>query len=444
MRATRGGRVLVAVAMLVGAAVAPLAGPAPALAVTNPAGYVNTLIGTSNSGETFPGADTPYGMVQWSPENTAGNQTRTVRPGGYGYNATRIRGFSLTHMSGTGCAGGSGDIPFMPHVGTVATSPSADTTDATYASDFSHADETATAGYYRVRLNSGVNAELTATTRTGSGRFTYPTGSTASMLVRTSNSEVGSSAAQVTIDAAEPHHQRLGDQRQLLRLHQRRRPAQLLHAALHRGVRPAVHHRGHLAGRHAATRHDDRVAAAPTYGTDGWPVAGKGSGGYVTFDLSRAPPSACGSASRTSARPTPRPTSRPRTRPGRPSTRCASAPPTPGTPSSAASTSPAAAPTQLTDVLHRALPRPAAPERLQRRQRPVHRHGPAGAHGGERPAAQYANFSGWDVYRGAGPAGDAAHARTSARTSPSRCSTRPTRTAASGTAGPTTRAARTS
>src|SRR4051794_27607140 len=112
MRSNRGGLGLVAVAMLVGAVAAPPAGAAPARAATTPAGYVNTLVGT-DGGETFPGADTPYGMVQWSPENTAGNQTRTVRPGGYGYTTTRTRGFSLTHMSGTGCAGGSGDIPFM-------------------------------------------------------------------------------------------------------------------------------------------------------------------------------------------------------------------------------------------------------------------------------------------------------------------------------------------
>src|SRR6266511_3758788 len=144
----------------------------------------------------------PASPVQWCPENTRGNQTRTVEPGGYGFDATRIRGFSLTHMSGTGCAGGYGDIPFYPHVGSVTSSPSSDTTDSIYASNFSHANETATAGYYRVLLNSGVNAELTATTRTGSGRFTYPSSGTATMLVRTSNSEVGSSAASTTIDAA--------------------------------------------------------------------------------------------------------------------------------------------------------------------------------------------------------------------------------------------------
>src|SRR3954462_7466211 len=102
-----------------GAAVSVIPLASPAAAVANPAGYVNTLVGTSNSGETWPGADTPFGMVQWSPENTAGNQTRTVEPGGYGYDNTRIRGFSLTHLSGTGCAGASGDIPFMPFVGPV-------------------------------------------------------------------------------------------------------------------------------------------------------------------------------------------------------------------------------------------------------------------------------------------------------------------------------------
>ncbi|WP_327006411.1 GH92 family glycosyl hydrolase [Dactylosporangium sp. NBC_01737] len=285
MRSTGGGRALVAVAMLVGAAAAPLAGAAPALAVTNPAGYVNTLVGT-NGGETFPGADTPYGMVQWSPENTAGNQTRTVRPGGYGYNTTRTRGFSLTHMSGTGCAGGSGDIPFMPHVGTVASSPSADTTDATYASGFSHADETATAGYYRVRLNSGVNTELTASTRTGAGRFTYPTGSTASMLIRTSNSEVGSSAATVNIDAANrtiSGSVTSGNFCGYINAVGRRSYYTLHFTAVFDKPFSSVGTWQDNALRPGTTS----ASGGTTYGTDGWPVAGKGSGGYVTFDLSQ-------------------------------------------------------------------------------------------------------------------------------------------------------------
>src|SRR3954465_11506040 len=151
--------------------------PAPAAAqsaVADPAAAVNTLIGT-NRGETFPGADTPYGMVQWSPENTRGNQTRTPQPGGDDYNVTKVRGFSLTHMSGTGCAGGSGDIPFLPYPGSVTSSPTSDSSDSTYASTFSHGNETAAAGYYRVGLDNGANVELSATTHTGAGRLTYPT-----------------------------------------------------------------------------------------------------------------------------------------------------------------------------------------------------------------------------------------------------------------------------
>ncbi len=257
---------------------------APAQAVPNPAGYVNTLIGSSNSGETFPGAVRPFGMVQWSPENTAGNQTRTPEPGGYSYSATRIRGFSLTHLSGTGCAGASGDIPFLPYLGTVNSSPSADTTDSIYASNFAHTNETATAGYYQVQMASGVNAELTASMRTGSGRFTYPAG-TASMLVRTSNSEVGSSAASTTIDAAN------------------RTITGSVTSGNFCGYINAVGRRSYYTLHFTAvfdkpfsttgTWQDGTLrpntttaTGATTYGTDGWPVAGRGSGGYVTFDLS--------------------------------------------------------------------------------------------------------------------------------------------------------------
>jgi len=200
-RLRRRPRAALSISLAVALAVAGLSAPTATAAVADPAAAVNTLVGTSNSGETFPGADTPFGMVQWSPENTKGDQTRTPQPGGYDYNVTRVRGFSLTHMSGTGCAGGSGDVPILPYPGTVSTSPSSDKADATYASGFAHANETGTAGYYRVGLDSGVNVELSATTHSGAGRFTYPAGKTASLLVRTSNSEVGSSAAQTTIDA---------------------------------------------------------------------------------------------------------------------------------------------------------------------------------------------------------------------------------------------------
>ncbi|MDE3156810.1 MAG: glycoside hydrolase family 92 protein, partial [Acidobacteriota bacterium] len=174
--------------------------PRSAAVVGDPAALVNPFIGTANGGNTFPGASVPFGMVQWSPENTRGDHTRVAAPGGYQYDVTRIRGFSLTHLSGTGCRGASGDVPILPLAGPVTTSPSADATDRVYASRFAHANEQASPGFYEVRLASGVHVELTATTRTGAGRFTYPAGRPETLLIRASDSEVGSSAATVSID----------------------------------------------------------------------------------------------------------------------------------------------------------------------------------------------------------------------------------------------------
>lgn len=171
-------------------------------APADPASAVNPLIGTSNAGNTYPGSVVPFGMLAWSPQNSTGNQFSTPAPGGYRYDATKIRGFSLTHLNGVGCSGANGDIPIMPYVGDVDSSPSADTKDATYASTFSHANETASPGYYKVGLDSGASAELTSTARTGTGEFGFPADKPASMLLRTSNSESGSSAADVHVDAA--------------------------------------------------------------------------------------------------------------------------------------------------------------------------------------------------------------------------------------------------
>jgi predicted alpha-1,2-mannosidase len=172
---------------------------APAQTAT-PADSVNPLIGSRNGGNTFPGASLPFGMLQWSPENTRGKHDRTAAPGGYQYNATRIRGFSLTHLSGTGCAGASGDIPFMPMTLPVTTSPALDATDARYASDFAHADERAVPGDYRVKLANGVSVQLAAALRSGIASFAFPAGKLANLLLRVSDSEVGSSDATIAID----------------------------------------------------------------------------------------------------------------------------------------------------------------------------------------------------------------------------------------------------
>ena len=182
---------------------------------SDPAALVNPLIGTTNGGNDYPGATLPLGMVAWSPEEPRNHPRRQVQgvpgsmhddlgrpaaPGGYEYSSNRISGFSLTHLMGTGCAGASGDIPFMPYAGEITTSPAEDSGAEIYGSTFSHDHETAQAGYYRVELDNGVVAELTSTLRTGSGRLTYPQGKPAVMLVRTAYSETGSTDAHIHVD----------------------------------------------------------------------------------------------------------------------------------------------------------------------------------------------------------------------------------------------------
>ncbi|MEU8716516.1 lectin [Streptomyces sp. NPDC048663] len=151
--------------------------------VTSPATLVNPFIGTSNQADDFPGADVPFGMVQWSPDTPS-------RPdgGGYEYNDSSITGFSLTHIAGPGC-GAAGDIPVLPTVGAVNTGA----TDA-----FSHANESASAGSYKVTLNNQVTTELTTTTRSGMARFTFPSTSQANLVFKLTGSQNGASATQFT------------------------------------------------------------------------------------------------------------------------------------------------------------------------------------------------------------------------------------------------------
>lgn len=164
---------------------------------TNLANYVNPFTGTGvqpgapfGGGDTFPGADVPFGLVQWSPD------TENYNSGGYWYPDNRIAGFSLTHLNGAGCSTFS-DIPFIPYVGAVTTSPAS--TPMQYISTFSHNNESANAGYYQVTLDNGIHTELTATQRSGAGRFTYPAGKTATMLVNVSGSINGVSDAQANV-----------------------------------------------------------------------------------------------------------------------------------------------------------------------------------------------------------------------------------------------------
>ena len=178
----------------------PFVAPVPPIAydgepglVANPADHVDTLIGTGTGGETvgeinnFPGASAPFGMVQYSPD-TVNNYA------GYDYENPRSTGFSMTHAS-VGCAA-FGDISMLPTTTPIGSQP------WNAWERIAHDDtEQGVPGYYTVRFPStGVSAELTATTRTGVGRFKYPrNGRPALFHVRSGASLAGNSRATIQI-----------------------------------------------------------------------------------------------------------------------------------------------------------------------------------------------------------------------------------------------------
>ncbi|XKK61928.1 GH92 family glycosyl hydrolase [Streptomyces sp. ARC32] len=171
-----------AAALLASALAVPAAQAAPDGPLTD---LVNPFIGTENEGNTYPGAAVPFGMVQFSPDT--GHNT------GYDHSDTHIRGFSLVHLSGVGCGLG-GDLPVLPTTGDVT-----ETDYAKYAASFSHDDEEASPGYYRVGLDSGVDAELTATERTGVQRYTFPATDKANVLLNAGQSLHRNISAEVEV-----------------------------------------------------------------------------------------------------------------------------------------------------------------------------------------------------------------------------------------------------
>ena len=131
--------------------------------------YVNPFIGTDGTGNTYPGAMTPFGMVQLSPDIGIPGWDRIS---GYFYPDSIITGFSHTHLSGTG-AGDLYDVLLMPTNSRF--NQRIEANNRLPFSYFSHQHETATAGYYSVDLLSyGIKAELTATPRVGVQRYTFP------------------------------------------------------------------------------------------------------------------------------------------------------------------------------------------------------------------------------------------------------------------------------
>src|SRR5664279_2516724 len=115
---------------------------------------VNPMIGASTSaeygeGKTFPGAATPFGLVQLSPDTITGGDNGS----GYSHELTTIEGFSFIHMSGIGWFGDFGNFLVMPTTGKLNTQSGVKGGGDGYRSRFSHDTEVAKAGYYAVTLD---------------------------------------------------------------------------------------------------------------------------------------------------------------------------------------------------------------------------------------------------------------------------------------------------
>jgi predicted alpha-1,2-mannosidase len=180
----------------------------PGRAAADLAEHVDAFAGTRpgpstfGGGHSFPGASLPFGMVQWSPDTTP----EAPHSGGYDYRDHHVSGFSLTHLSGAGCAL-YGDFPFLPTTEPLTGSPvgaNGEGLQGAFQPGFSHRSETARPGYYSVLLNpkhgGAIGVELAATTRTGIGRFTFPKNPHASVLINAGGSAQPDDFAQVSVD----------------------------------------------------------------------------------------------------------------------------------------------------------------------------------------------------------------------------------------------------
>ncbi len=154
--------------------------------------YVKPIIGTQRMGHTYPGATVPFGMVQLSPDtdtipfsvNGKYNPDVYKYCAGYQYDDQTIVGFSHTHFSGTGHSD-LGDFLIMPTVGSLQLNPgTANDPKGGFRSSFSHANETAEAGYYKVKLDDdNITAELTATNRVGFHQYSFPASDKAHIIL---------------------------------------------------------------------------------------------------------------------------------------------------------------------------------------------------------------------------------------------------------------------
>ncbi len=143
--------------------------------------FVDPFIGTATVGHTYPAATTPFGMVQVGPDTGVKGWEYCS---GYHSPDNSIIGFSHTHLSGTGAAD-MGDILLMPMIGEPRFEPgSKENPGSGYRSNFTIASEKAQPGYYAVKLDDlNIYAEMTATSRVGFHRYTFPKSSNAGMII---------------------------------------------------------------------------------------------------------------------------------------------------------------------------------------------------------------------------------------------------------------------
>ncbi len=160
-------------------------------------GTTDTTTGGGHSGNLNPGAQTPFGMVSFGPDTMGSGSGWGYGSGGYYYKDSTIQYFSMTHLNGPGCRG-QGAVAILPQESGSAIS--------TGGVGYSHANESAEPGYYKVKFNNNIVSELTATTRTGMARFTWPDATKAFLTIdatrnNSNKSGVASSMVDLTFGA---------------------------------------------------------------------------------------------------------------------------------------------------------------------------------------------------------------------------------------------------
>ncbi|WP_320775822.1 glycoside hydrolase domain-containing protein [Streptomyces sp. CRN 30] len=186
-----------------GAAALTAGGPAAAAGRAASAGsstgtdhtaLVDPFVSTAgDDGNDLPGAQAPHGLAKVNPMTTP-NRNHS----GYDYDEDHIAGFTATNLDGVGGSGGGGDLLVVPTSETYDSRPAT----GTYAHAYSHDDEDASPGYYRVGLggpDGTIDAETTATTRTALQRYRFPAGSDPELVLDLANNFT--SRTRATLDA---------------------------------------------------------------------------------------------------------------------------------------------------------------------------------------------------------------------------------------------------